>query len=90
MLVFTPVRHREWPTDTPVRHDMDIIPRRDIMEDIGRPKKEGVPIIINKHGITVTTRVMADRRHDDEFSIDGSPHPRPAANPVGTGAIVTK
>jgi len=86
MLVFTPVRRREWPTDTPVRRVMDIIPRRDIIEDIGRPQKDGVPIIINEHGITVTTRVVADRRHDDEFGIDG--YLRPAANPVGTGAIV--
>ena len=65
---------------------MDIIPRRDIIEDIGRPKKDGVPIIINEHGVTVTTRVVEDRRHDDEFSIDG--YLRPAANPVGTGVIV--
>jgi hypothetical protein len=43
-----------------------IIPRRDIIEDIGRPKKDGVPITINEHGITVTTRVMADRCHNDE------------------------
>ncbi len=71
MLVSTPVRRREWSTDTPVRRVMDIIPRRDIIGDIGRPKKNGVPIIINKHGITVTTRVTADRRHDDDFSTDG-------------------
>lgn len=71
MLVSTPVRRREWSTDTPVHPDMGIIPRRDIIEDIGRPKKNGVPIIINEHGIPVTTRVMADRRNDDEFSTDG-------------------
>jgi len=88
MHVFIPVRRREWPIDTPVYHVMDIIPRRDIIEDIGRLKKDGVPIIINEHCITVTTRVMADRRHDDEFSTDG--WPRPAANPVGTGGIVLK
>ena len=88
MLVFTPVRRREWPTDTPVRHVMDIIPRRDIIEDIGRPKKDGVPIIINEYGITVTTRVRADRRPDDEFSMVG--YPRPAANPMETGGIVLK
>jgi hypothetical protein len=45
---------------------MDIITRRDIMENIGRPVKYGVRILIEKQGITVTTKVMADRRHEDE------------------------
>ncbi|MBW1826324.1 MAG: hypothetical protein JRE07_00190 [Deltaproteobacteria bacterium] len=67
MLVFTRARRREWSTDTPVRHVTDIIKRRDIIEDIGRPEKDGVPNIIKKHGIAVTTRVMADRSHEDEL-----------------------
>jgi hypothetical protein len=46
---------------------MDIITRRDIIEDIGRPGKDGARIIIKKRGVKVATMVMADRRHEGEL-----------------------
>jgi hypothetical protein len=46
---------------------MDIITRRDIIEDIGRPGKDGARIIIKKQGVKVTTVVIAGRRHEGEF-----------------------
>ena len=66
MLVFTHIRYGEWSIDTP-RQLMDIIIPRDVNGNIGRPKKDAVPIIIEKQGITVTTGVMADNCHEDEL-----------------------
>jgi len=83
MLVFTPVLRREGSTDTPARHVTDIITGRDIIEDIGRLKKDGVPTMIEKNGMAVTTVVMADINHEDELK--HRVFPRPFANPVGTG-----
>jgi hypothetical protein len=46
---------------------MDIIIPRDIIEDIGRPKKNGAGIIIKKKGIKITTMVMPGRSHEDKL-----------------------
>jgi len=66
---------------------MDIITRRGIIENIGRPGKDGVPIIIEKHGMAVATVVMGDISNEDD--IKHRVFLRPFANPVGTGSIAS-